>query len=624
MRPAHGRGRAAEPGAAVLLLLGLTLAQAGCRAPGCPEGQVLGPDAECVTPDDDDLIGGDDDAGDDDAGDDDAGDDDAGDDDAGDDDDTPPGPQPVDPPPPPVYPAVVGTVSITMVTADVPFAGTDENAVSVCLTDTDCYRLDIADINDLERAETGVYYLEGQALPRADIDRVEIRSVDGVDRWEPSCLAVQLDGEPVYCQELSGLQFGEEPDELTSWEDPQGLHMACETCFPDVLTHGPMLGALEPDGARVWARTDATRLVGLRVSASEDLQGAPVVAWAWPSPSTDYAVTLQAGGLSPDTGHWYGIEVDGALMAGPFPFTTAPAPGTSGTLRFAFGSCSKVEDQPIFATIAAEEPALFVFAGDNHYGNTSVVDALRWNYRWSLERPERAALARTTSTIATWDDHDYTGNNTDATAPGRANALRVFQEYWANPPVGTSSIPGTFFAQSHGDVDFFLLDDRYHRGLDDSILGGPQQQWLLDALSASTATFKFVLTGSQWTADGSNDSWASFVTQRDVILDHIRDARIDGVVLLSGDVHRSEFRVIERASVGGYDLPELTSSPLATTNSPCPLESEILSCADTSDYFIVVDLDTLALDPSLTARMIAVNGDEVASFTTSLSALTVP
>lgn len=268
--------------------------------------------------------------------------------------------------------------------------------------------------------------------------------------------------------------------------------------------------------------------------------------------------------------------------------------------------------------------AALLFVGDNHYGNTDNVDALRWHYRWSRERPERAALLAATPILATWDDHDYVGNNTDATAPGRGRALRVFEEYWANPSAGIPNVPGTFFRHSVGDVDFLVLDGRYHRGLDDSLLGGPQQAWLLDELEASTATFKLVAVGSQWTADGSADSWASYVSQRDVILDGIRDRGIDGVVLLSGDVHRSEFRVIERESVGGCDLPELTSSPLATFNSPCPNEAEIEHCEDTGSFAIVIDLGTDRSDPLLEASLIDVDGDVRATFVRTLSELSVP
>ena len=599
--------------------------------PGCPTlicgAGTTAVDGVCLPSDDDDLTSDDDDAtGDDDdaTGD----DDDSGDDDdaTGDDDDAtdPVGPIAAPEPPPPTFPTTIDTLSITMVTADLDFAGTDENSLSVCLTASDCFSLDTPDVNDNERGETNVHHYEGVGLPRASVDRVEIRSVNGVDRWEPACMAIQFDGEPMFCSALSGLQFGEESDELQSWMAPNGLALDCTSCDPSVLTHGPMIGAPEPDGGRVWARTDATRLVGLRVSETSDLTSAPVVDWAWTSPTNDYAATLSVDNLAPDTLYWYGVEVDGVLMGAAEELMTAPAPGTATAMSFAFGSCSKADDQPIFGTIAGEDPDYFLFVGDNHYGNTGVVDALRHYYRWALAIPERGALAATTPTMAVWDDHDYVGNNTDATSLGRGNALRVFAEYWANPSVGTATIPGVFFQQSHGDVDFFMLDDRYHRGLDDSILGAAQQQWLMDALSASTATFKFVVTGSQWTADGSGDSWASFVTQRDVIFDHIRDAEIDGVVLMSGDVHRSEFRVIERASAGGYDLPELTSSPLATWNSGCPNEGEILHCFDSEDYVIVVDVDTQVADPTIEARMLNQDGALQATYTTSLSALTVP
>ena len=56
------------------------------------------------------------------------------------------------------------------------------------------------------------------------------------------------------------------------------------------------------------------------------------------------------------------------------------------------------------------------------------------------------------------------------------------EEYWANPGYGTESTVGTFFQWSWGDVDFFLLDDRYHRGLEDSILGDSIRRALTDLL----------------------------------------------------------------------------------------------------------------------------------------------
>ena len=289
-------------------------------------------------------------------------------------------------------------------------------------------------------------------------------------------------------------------------------------------------------------------------------------------------------------------------------FTTAPEVGAASRWRLAFGSCSKDDDQPIFGVVSALSPDVYLFIGDNHYGNTDDLSALRQYYRWAHERPLRSHLMTETSVLATWDDHDFTGNNTDGTEPGRDVALRVFAEYWANPSYGTTDTAGVFSVVQRGDVDLFLLDDRYWRGLDDSILGDAQEAWLLDGLVASTATFKLLASGSQFTQDGSSDSWAAHPEAWDRVLDAIVTHGVEGVVLLSGDVHRSEFRLLPGGD-GGYDLPELTSSPSATWNSPCPWgEDELQACHDDGNFTLTVDVDTTAADPTLDAAIIDESG----------------
>jgi alkaline phosphatase D len=170
----------------------------------------------------------------------------------------------------------------------------------------------------------------------------------------------------------------------------------------------------------------------------------------------------------------------------------------------------------------------------------------------------------------TWDDHDYGLNNHDRTHPGKAEALSVFKEYWANPSYGLAEAPGVFFRYSYGKVDFFFLDVRYYRDpnkdsndVSKSMLGKRQFEWLRSELENSRATFKLLISGSGWTlAKGeAGDSWASFLSERNAIFDFIRDNDIGGVVLLSGDTHVGELNVIPWSENGGYDLYELTSSP---------------------------------------------------------------
>lgn len=529
-------------------------------------------------------------------------------------------------PGPPDFPSTISVLSFSARTGEGRFDGTDDNALSLCLSETDCFRMNVADVNDFRLGEIDVYHFEDVDLPRAAVDRVEIRSARGVDAWRPSCLEIRFDGEPVYCETdiAGGAFFGNDAGEIESWVDPAGLHEACRTCYPRELTHGPMLGAVESTRARVLVRTEATRPVALRVARGDSLDGAPTVSWVYPSPRRDFTGVLEVSGLAPDTDYVYGVEVDGARLAGPLPLRTARAPGAPGALRFAFGSCTRSDDQPIFSAVLDAEPDLFLFLGDNHYANSGDLGGLRWFYRWALERPERAAMLARVPTLATWDDHDYTGNNTDATAPGKDVALRVFAEYWANPSVGAPGLPGVFTRHRIGDVEIFLVDDRYHRGEDDSVLGAPQTAWLLDALETSDATFRVVGCGSQWTAAGSSDSWAAFLPARDALLAAIRDRGIEGVVLLSGDIHRSEMRLIARGAAGGYDLPELTSSPLANSTSRCPGSSAELRRCYSGESFLTVDLDTAAADPTLTARLRDVGGETLEEWVVRRSELSLP
>ena len=104
------------------------------------------------------------------------------------------------------------------------------------------------------------------------------------------------------------------------------------------------------------------------------------------------------------------------------------------------------------------------------------------------------------------------------------------------------------------------------------MLGRVQMDWLKGSLAASRAPFKIVVVGSQALNPLSpSESWAEFETERTELLDFIRDARVEGVVFLSGDRHRTELIRIERP--GAYPLYDLTSSPL-TAGIAAPRDAE--------------------------------------------------
>ncbi len=490
------------------------------------------------------------------------------------------------------------TLSVAIRTADAEYAGTDDNTLSICVNADDCYTLNQADVDDFRRGEMDVYHFKAVGIPRADVDRIELKSVSGEDRWEPACIQVAFDGEHMYCNDTLNFYMGEESGERENWSDSTVPNLLCSTCDDDPLTHGPILGSTRAEDTRIWIRTDVTRRVVLYIANAGDPSSYRVHGYAYPLPGDDFTAEFQVTGLQPNTDYTYRLEIDGNLQDEVHDFRTAPADGDPVDMDLAFVSCSKDESQPGFASIDDGEPDLLLFVGDNHYGNTGQEGALHWYYRWAHSRSHRKQLMMDTSTLATWDDHDYVGNNTDADSPGKVNARLAFEDYWPNPAHGTEAVPGVFFSTSYGDVDLFFLDDRYYRGRDNSLTGADQMAWLMQELLNSSATFKLLVNGSQWTLEGSGDSWAAFPDARNEFFDFVREQAIAGVVLLSGDVHFSEFRTISHS--GLYDLTEFTSSPIGHSTVSCGgNDSERIFCYDDDRSYVTLEIDTNRPDPRI-------------------------
>lgn len=526
-------------------------------------------------------------------------------------------------PGPPTLPATVGTVTIGLRTHTGVNDGSDD-PVSVCLAPGRCAAINVLDWDDREPGQTDITHLLGLGWSRAELSSFTISTTAGADQWKPACFEVRLDGDPVYCREISGLAIGDASGEQRSWADPAGFSGAnCQTCAAATLSHGPMVGAVRHDGATLWLRADATRRVALRVATSAGaLAAAAPVAVRYPSPDRDFTESIDIFGLSPETTYLYELEVEGA-RTGPFRFTTPPAPSAGTRLRVGLGSCARDPDPPIFGVIAAHDPDLFLFLGDNHYGDTAELEAHRQHLRAGLDQPLRAALMRGRSVLHLWDDHDFVGNNTDGSAPGKESALAAFTEYTANGRYGEAGLLGVFSRHVYGDVEVFLVDGRYHRGEDDHMLGAAQEAWLLDALQSSAATFKLVANGSQWATESTSESWGDFPGTAEAFREQLVLRGVEGVVFLSGDIHRSELRLLEPAT-GGYPLPELTSSPLATTGRGCPTFDDTVACVDGTTNFILIDIDTTAADPSLTAQIIDGEGRSRAEWALRASELSLP
>ncbi len=341
---------------------------------------------------------------------------------------------------------------------------------------------------------------------------------------------------------------------------------------------GPMIGHTGPNHLTIWARVSGTFDVQVEYARTRDFADAGITAPVRATRERDLTVAIRVDGLEPATDYWYRLKLDGGISDrfAPVPWRARTAPAGPADFRVAFGSCARIQldtEQRIFSTVTALEPDMFLWLGDNIYGDSDEAEALADTYRRGRMVERLQGLLRRIPHLAIWDDHDFGYNDSDGRSPFKATSLKVFGNYWANPSAGLPDTPGVFFQHSFGGVDFFMLDGRYHRdppdkpdGPDKTLLGAGQKRWLKAALKASRAPFKILAAGGGWSiAERPGDSWATYLHERNEIFDFIRDEKIEGVVCLSGDTHVGELNCIPRSEEGGYDIYDLVSSPLAQT-----------------------------------------------------------
>lgn len=378
---------------------------------------------------------------------------------------------------------------------------------------------------------------------------------------------------------------------------------------PAYLMAGPLLGHVGPDRAHLWVRGTAAvpwKILLMESGAqAREIDGGSLKAEAGLS-----AITVIEG-LKPGASYTYQIVLDGReQLPLPLPaFTTAPEAGHACKQRIAFGSCvglTTAAAAPTWAELAVrralstDEGAfdILLMLGDNHYGNTTEIEKLRVYYTAHRLSGGWRDLSARTPVYAIWDDHDYGPNNSDGTEAGKADSLKIFQEFWANPACGEADNPGCYFTFIRGDVQFFMLDGRYHRSpnkaedkLEKTMLGTKQLEWLKRELLASKAKIKLLANGSEWESYGSEDSWTHFKQERDPFLRWIDEQKIEGVIFLSGDRHFSS----------GYHINgrflELSAGPVGSNNSKLRPNPERFTGHDEGRLWSVLDIDTTVSPP---------------------------
>ena len=251
------------------------------------------------------------------------------------------------------------------------------------------------------------------------------------------------------------------------------------------------------------------------------------------------------------------------LVISAIPSATAKEPLT----RLAFGSCNKHnEPQPLWLPILNFRPQLWIWLGDNVYGDTDDMSVLAKKWDAQKSNPEYTKLRALCPVIGIWDDNDYGRNNAGFEYPWKKESQKLLLDFLDEPTESPRrQQAGIYTSRTFGPPDrqvrVILLDVRSFRGAPKSggdILGEAQWLWLTDTLEKSTAQIHFICSGSQiLPTEHRNDKWADYPDSRKRLLTLIAKTKKSGVIFLSGDRHMGEISRLEDA---GTSLTEVTSS----------------------------------------------------------------
>ena len=405
------------------------------------------------------------------------------------------------------------------------------------------------------------------------------------------------------------------------------------------ILHGPMIGNLTHESATVWARTyakaatlvvstdpnDATKMVNL----------SPVLL----NGANDGTFSLTAGKLKADTEYFYSVMSMNTQKEELqwYRFRTAPAPGSKQKLTLAFGGGAGFQPklEYMWDTIGAKKPDLLLMLGDNVYIDDPESKAMNhYTYYRRQSRPEWRKLIATTPVYSIWDDHDFATNDSwggpEIDKPAwKQQVWDIFKQNWANPPSGGGHTePGCCYDFTVGDVQFIMLDCRFYRTTprkeNPTMLGPVQKQWLFDTLKKSKenkATFRVLCSSVPWVFEAKGDSldtWNGYKDERNEIFDFLTREKIEGIVLMSADRHRSDLWKIQRD--GAYPLYEFNSSRLTNDHVHGEMKEAIFSY-NKKQSFGLVTFDSTVADPTVTYKVISIDGEEIHSFTAKRSEL---
>ena len=277
-------------------------------------------------------------------------------------------------------------------------------------------------------------------------------------------------------------------------------------------------------------------------------------------------------------------------------FYTNNAQEDSYDFIIAFGSCNKQDKpQPFWEEILKNKPNVFIWGGDNIYGDSADMKKIEGDYRIQNSNPGYQKLKQTMPILGTWDDHDYGKNDAGAEWKMKEESQQLFLDFFdvaENDPkrkqkgVYTSKV----FDIEKGNIKVIILDTRYFRSplqksktLDrryapyetnqGTLLGEAQWKWLEQELANNYSDFVIIVSSIQFlSSEHGFETWGNFPHEVERLKNILVKHAVRNTIILSGDRHISEFSM-DKIKGLKYPLIDFTSSGLTHSYSSYKGES---------------------------------------------------
>ena len=269
---------------------------------------------------------------------------------------------------------------------------------------------------------------------------------------------------------------------------------------------------------------------------------------------------------------------------------------TKNDLVIAFGSCNRQSfENKLWQPVLENNSVAWIWGGDIIYSDTDDMELMAKHYEQQLAQEDYTKITQSMKILGTWDDHDYGLNDGGLEYVAKAESQQLFLDF-----MGVSKTDkrrerkGVYHSEiietDKGSVKVIVLDTRYFRSAltpsenpehryqpnvygEGTMLGDAQWQWLENELNSSPADFNLIVSSIQFlSAEHGFETWGTMPHEVDKLTSLISASKANGVIVLSGDRHISEF---SKTTIEGVNYPLIDFTSSGMTHSYSSFDGEL-------------------------------------------------